>query len=313
MTPDAPRRTPRRRRLLAGLLSAAAAAAAVALPLAPGAAAAAPAAEPTPPSARVIGGKPVPDGAYRFQAALLHNAYGDDDRERQFCGGSLISPYAVLTAAHCVEGIGDGPGDLPLRGMRVVVGRTVLSSTGGVKLTPVGVAMHPRYDPDTLDYDVAIVYLPRPVSVRPVLLATRGSDALQRPGRMVTVTGWGNTVQQPAEPVGPGSGLVRTPDRLRAAQVPVVADDECAASYTFAGSQTVVRGSRMICAGRTKLDTCQGDSGGPMFVATPAGYRQIGITSQGFGCGATGFPGVYTEISAPAISDWITGFPPPQP
>jgi secreted trypsin-like serine protease len=54
----------------------------------------------------------------------------------------------------------------------------------------------------------------------------------------------------------------------------------------------------MLCAGRTKLDTCQGDSGGPLFFkAVGGGFIQAGITSWGFGCGATGFPGVYTRLS----------------
>ena len=62
----------------------------------------------------------------------------------------------------------------------------------------------------------------------------------------------------------------------------------------------------MICAGRTGLDTCQGDSGGPMFVRPwPGGYRQIGITSSGIGCGATGFPGIYTRLSNRGVGNFI--------
>ena len=46
------------------------------------------------------------------------------------------------------------------------------------------------------------------------------------------------------------------------------------------------------------LATCQGDSGGPLFFkAVGGGFIQAGITSWGFGCGATGFPGVYTRLS----------------
>jgi hypothetical protein len=82
---------------------------------------------------KVVGGRPVPNGKYRFQAALLIQSAGSNDYQRQFCGGSLITPFEVLTAAHCVEFFGNEPGQVPLSDLRVVVGRTVLSSTQGQK------------------------------------------------------------------------------------------------------------------------------------------------------------------------------------
>jgi secreted trypsin-like serine protease len=61
----------------------------------------------------------------------------------------------------------------------------------------------------------------------------------------------------------------------------------------------------MVAAGREGKDTCQGDSGGPMFAKTASGPRQIGITSFGAGCGAQGYPGVYTEVNAASIRSFI--------
>jgi secreted trypsin-like serine protease len=61
----------------------------------------------------------------------------------------------------------------------------------------------------------------------------------------------------------------------------------------------------MVCAGKTAEDTCQGDSGGPLFVTRSGVRRQIGITSFGNGCGAPGFPGVYTEVNASSIYNFI--------
>ena len=63
----------------------------------------------------------------------------------------------------------------------------------------------------------------------------------------------------------------------------------------------------MLCAGRTNLDSCQGDSGGPLFVKAvgSAGYIQVGITSWGVGCGATGFPGVYTRLGNRAVGNFV--------
>src|SRR4029450_1047381 len=62
---------------------------------------------------KIVGGKPVPDGKYRFQAALLAQSFGTDDFQRQYCGASLITPFEVLTAAHCVDFVGV-PGGIPL-------------------------------------------------------------------------------------------------------------------------------------------------------------------------------------------------------
>ena len=249
---------------------------------------------------KIVGGQPVPNGKYRFQAALLAQSFGTNDWERQYCGGSLISPFDVLTAAHCVEFVGV-PGGIPLSDLRVVVGRTVLTSTQGQKRRAAAISIHPRWDPATFSFDVAVVHLASPINgIAPVQLVTPGVDALERPGTLATVTGWGNTIQQPA---GPGGGGVNYPDRMREAQVPITSRAECQTVYTNAGAPI---DATMLCAGRTNLDTCQGDSGGPLFFkAAGPGYIQAGITSWGIGCGATGFPGVYTRLSNRGVGNFV--------
>ncbi len=249
---------------------------------------------------KIVGGQPVPNGKYRFQAALLAQSFGDNDFQRQYCGGSLISPFDVLTAAHCVEFVGV-PGGIPLSDLRVVVGRTVLTSTQGQKRRAAGISIHPRWDPVTFSFDVAVVHLASPINgIAPVQLVTPGVDALERPGTLATITGWGNTIQQPA---GPGGGGVNYPDRMREAQVPITSRAECQTVYTNAGAPI---DATMLCAGRTNLDTCQGDSGGPLFFkAAGPGYIQAGITSWGIGCGATGFPGVYTRLSNRGVGNFV--------
>jgi secreted trypsin-like serine protease len=250
---------------------------------------------------KIVGGKPVTNGKYPFQAALLAQSFGTNDFERQFCGGSLISPFDVLTAAHCVEFFGDGPEQVPLSDLRVVVGRTVLTSTQGQKRRAGAVSIHPRYDPVTASHDVAVVHLASPIfGIRPVMLVTPGVDALERPGTMATVTGWGNTI---AQPVGPGGGGVNYPNRMREAKVPIVSRVECKTALATVGDTI---DATMLCAGATNLDTCQGDSGGPLFFkAVGPGYIQVGVTSWGYGCGATGFPGVYARLSNRAVGNFI--------
>jgi secreted trypsin-like serine protease len=248
---------------------------------------------------KIVGGTAVPNGKYKFQAALLAQSFGTNDFQRQYCGGSLITPFEVLTAAHCVDFVGV-PGGIPLSDLRVVVGRTVLTSTQGQKRRAAAIEIHPRWDPVTFSFDAAVIHLVSPInSIAPVQLVTPGVDALERPGTLATVTGWGNTIQQPA---GPGGGT-NFPDRMREAKVPITSRAECRTAY--AGADLVITAT-MLCAGRTNLDTCQGDSGGPLFFKSAGpGYIQAGITSWGIGCGATGFPGVYTRLSNRGVGNFI--------
>jgi secreted trypsin-like serine protease len=249
---------------------------------------------------KIVGGTAVPNGKYRFQAALLAQSFGSNDYQRQYCGGSLISPFDVLTAAHCVDFVGV-PGGIPLSDLRVVVGRTVLSSTQGQKRRAADISIHPNWNPATFSFDVAVVHLASPITgITPIQLVTPGVDALERPGTLATVTGWGNTIQQPA---GPGGGGVNFPDRMREAKVPITSRAECRTAYATAGLDIT---ATMLCAGRTNLDTCQGDSGGPLFFKSAGpGHIQAGITSWGIGCGATGFPGVYTRLSNRGVGNFI--------
>jgi secreted trypsin-like serine protease len=258
----------------------------------------------------VVGGSAVPDGKYPFMASLQYDREGTLPRRDHFCGGTLISPFHVLTAAHCAEMVQEGPAQdpeqfvVPLEDFRVVVGGTTLNGDDGQVRTISDMSrifIHPRWgEADLFAHDVAVLELDRPVrGIAPIRLATTGTDALERPGRLATVTGWGNTIAQPVGP-GPSLGLFDGPNRMREARVPIVSDDECEAVYGDDLSPRLA-----VCAGRTNLDTCQGDSGGPLFVAVGSGFRQIGITSFGFGCGEIGFPGVYTQVSALPIGNFI--------
>jgi len=250
---------------------------------------------PPSPAPFIVGGTEVPDGKYPFQAALLIQSAGTNDFQHQYCGGSLISSSQVLTAAHCVDFFGSEAGQLPLSDLRVVVGRTVLTSTQGQGRTAQGIRVHPRWQRSTFRYDVAVITLSQPVlGIRPIGLVIPGFHALEQPGRSAIATGWGNMVAQPA---GSGGGGTSYPDRMREVLVPIVSPEECTRAMTFDGVQ-FLDPSTMLCAGRTGKDTCQGDSGGPLFVnAVTGGYIQIGITSWGVGCAAAGFPGVYTRLS----------------
>ncbi|MFE7130563.1 S1 family serine peptidase [Streptomyces sp. NPDC057638] len=249
------------------------------------------------PGSRVIGGSQVPDGKYPFMAALLFKGKGSAV-DRQFCGASLYSPYVVMTAAHCVDGM--DPKDL-----EIAIGRTVLSNTKqGVlrKAAPSegefsSILVHPRYNPaKNFAYDIALILLDKRVStVTPVTLPTPGTDALIRPGQKATVTGWGNI--DTAQPT--------FPDRLREVRKPLLSHDECRISYPGYNPTS------HLCAGVEGKDSCQGDSGGPLFrtVRGREAPYQIGIVSWGHGCAGQGAPGVYTNLSSKKLWDTIYDAP----
>ena len=242
---------------------------------------------------RIIGGTDVPNGKYPFVVALLDKRYGSSAYQSQFCGASLIDRDTILTAAHCVRGN-------VASNLRATVGRTVLDSTQGQVRNIVRINIHPRYNPTTEANDVAVLKLSSAVTgIKPVVLPATTNNGFETPGRSLTVAGWGNTIAQPAG----GSAGTSYPQRMREAQVPVVSDATADRVY----SNYIP--SLMVAAGRTGKDTCQGDSGGPLFarVNTSSGvvYHQVGVTSFGAGCGASGYPGVYAEVNNSNIRSFI--------
>ena len=240
---------------------------------------------------QVVGGTAAPKGAFPFVASLGDVRAGPTAYWRHFCGGSLVDRNSVLTAAHCVNGTRKQP-------LRVVVGRTVLSGGAGQIRRVARIATHPRYKGwKSEKYDAAVLTLNNPVKGMPaVRLASAARNSLERPGRLATVAGWGNTIRQPPR----GNNGSNYPDRMRVARVPVVSDARARDAY---GRSYV--GALMVAAGKRGKDACTGDSGGPMFAGQDGKLYQIGITSFGRGCGARGYPGAYTEVNAPSIRRFI--------
>ena len=240
---------------------------------------------------RIVGGEPVPTGSYPFVTSLGDIRDDGTAYRWHFCGASLIDRNSVLTAGHCVQGTPKWP-------LRVTVGRTVLSSNGGQTRRVSRIVIHPRFSGfSNFEYDTAVLTLKNPVQGIPALrLAGASQDALENPGRLATVAGWGNTIKQPPR----GDNGSSYPDRMRVARVPIVSDAR--ARDVFGPSYV---GALMVAAGKEGKDACYGDSGGPMFARQDDKRYQIGITSFGRGCGARGYPGVYTEVNARAIRAFI--------
>lgn len=214
----------------------------------------------------VVGGTTTTTAAYPFMMQIT------DAAQNQFCGGTLVAPTKVVTAAHCMAGE-------TASGIRVVGGRTFLDGTDGTVARVARIWVDPDYTDATEGDDVAVLTLATPMPYTPAKYVAPSDTSVYAAGTSARILGWGTT----AENGGPS-------DQLRTATVPVVSDASCKTSY---GSDFVQ--SDMVCAGYTSggVDTCQGDSGGPLLI----GGVLAGITSWGEGCAEAGYPGVYTRLT----------------
>ncbi len=266
--------------------------------------AATPAAEAAPPATPPLGGgQTVAEGAAPFTVALLRSdtevPLGTPEASRQFCGGSLIEARTVLTAAHCV--VEDGAVKQSHQ-VDVLVGRTNLTAINGRRHAVAKVTPHPAYDPATFQNDVALLTLAEPSNVLPVALVMPGQESLWLPNRSAVVLGWGHLVEgQQAQTI-----------LLQAGAVPVRSDTSCLGVPGWFYDPAT-----QMCAGYPGggVDSCQGDSGGPLIVADAGRFVQIGVVSNGRGCGRPQSLGIYGRVGAPALSAWIAsgGAPAPAP
>ncbi|XP_016371903.1 hyaluronan-binding protein 2 [Sinocyclocheilus rhinocerous] len=238
---------------------------------------------------RIYGGLKAIPGAHPWQVSVQVKPKGSIQEYRHICGGTLIKPCWVLTAAHCIDKKHD---------YRVILGGLNLIQKEQTDQTVLveDTIIHEKFKetPDVVYNDIALLKLK----------ATNGECAKETQfvkaaclpkapfadGTECRISGWGATETSEYGSV-----------HLLDAQVLLISQEACSSNKVYAS----LLDDGMFCAGYLKggVDSCQGDSGGPLTCERNETHYIYGIVSWGDNCGEKNKPGVYTRVLK--YLDWI--------
>ncbi|XP_073812425.1 trypsin alpha-4 [Musca autumnalis] len=219
---------------------------------------------------RIVGGTTTTISSYPWQISLQRSG-------SHSCGGSVYSAKIIVTAAHCLQSVSASV-------LKVRAGSSYWNS-GGTLVSVAAFKNHEGYNSKTMVNDIAVIRLSSSLTMSSSIKAISLASSAPANGAAATVSGWGTTSS---------GGSISS--QLRYVNLKIVGRTQCASSTYGYGSE--IKAS-MICAYTVGKDSCQGDSGGPLV----SGGVLVGVVSWGYGCAATGYPGVYADVAA--LRSWV--------
>nr|XP_056719553.1 serine protease 55-like [Euleptes europaea] len=226
---------------------------------------------------RIVGGTKAFPGEWPWVVSIQTTSY-------HFCGGSIVHPWWVLSAAHCFQDA------TRTSGIKVAAGSNFLGQHNVTRWVR-RIFTHPLYHPKTFDNDLALLLLQEPIPYSIYHSAVCLPDNTIVPDddmwENCIVAGWGLTK----------AGSNKASYALLKVQVGMV-------NWLLCRRWLPSLTRNMICAGFEAggKDACQGDSGGPLMChppgsGTPPVWYEVGVVSWGRGCGQARSPGVYARVS----------------
>jgi secreted trypsin-like serine protease len=230
------------------------------------------------PASAISGGSISGETEFPFMALLFADAGGGSYYPA--CAGVLVGPTKIVTAAHCAAANPE----------LAVLGETNLDdmlaeSPESEFLEIVGIQVHPGYDTNEYERDVAVLTLSSASQADPVIVAKPSQSGLWSDAKSTRVAGWGYTSSSDSE----------LSKDLRDALLPILSDDECQTTGTTVG-----------CAGGRGPGICSGDSGGPALVNNAAGDPVlVGVLAYAAGDCASTEPGYFMRLGQDPINSWL--------